>query len=120
MTKTKTIWRVSLGDVEVTNLPCIRSMEDIGKRALGMDFLGKIDGEEFDDRETAEGVYEDAKKDLSRPQYHKTPNPYYLAQLLTIEKVTRTLDEDGETADEFAQVVAAASWGVEEKAAFVF
>lgn len=120
MTKTKTIWRVSLGDVEVKSLRPLHSLEEVGARAICMDFLGKIEGEEFDDRETAEGVYEDAKKDLSKPYYYKTPNPYYLAQVLTLEKATKTIDDDGEVVDEFAQVVAVASWGVEEKADFIF
>ena len=120
MTKTKTIWRVSLGDVEIKALSPIRSLEEVGARALFEDFLGKIEGESFDDMEEAEGVYEDAKNDLRMPYYYKTPNPYYLAQVLTLEKVEQTIDDDGEEVDEFAQVVASASWGVEEKAAFVF
>lgn len=115
MTKTKTIWRVSTGCAKVKR-PCpVHNLTLIGIIALDAEREGKIEGESFDDLETAEGVYMDAKPEIESPVLIDDGEcVYYFAQVLTLEEVTLTLDENGDEVGEKSKVLASASWGVED------
>ena len=113
MTKTKTIWRVSTGCAKVKR-PCpVHNLTIIGIIALDAEREGKIEGESFDDLETAEGVYMDAKPYLEEPLLLGEGECIYSAQVLTLEEVTITLDENGDEVGETSKALASASWGVE-------
>lgn len=114
MTKTKTIWRVSNGYAQVKCPHLVSRLTLVSLRALDAEREGKIEWESFDDLETAEGVYMDAKPYLEEPLLLDDDECIYSAQVLTLEEVTLTLDENGDEVGETSKVLASASWGVED------